>query len=193
MSEEVKKEDSVETTPAVQNQANIGEMPAEPQKKAAPRLFFDEDSRVEVSINGYHSNQTGELAFAVPVDSVTDEDAIDQNNVLGEIFNENLFSKVNYKFWFSRCPYDRYNNYRRTAVRYNQEDQSTTLDEIRLREFLLVYHLVDWNLTDNEGVKIELKFDPKKALSDESLRIIYRLPSKLLDVVLSTYEKKMAF
>ena len=46
--------------------------------------------------------------------------------------------------------------------------------------------------TDENGKKVELKFDPNKALSDESLKLIYTLPNTLLDVVLTTYEKKMS-
>ena len=75
---------------------------------------------------------------------------------------------------------------------YNSEDQNNTINELRLREFFLVFHLVDWNLTDEDGKKVELKFDPNKALSDESLKLIYTLPNTLLDVVLTTYEKKMS-
>lgn len=154
----------------------------EPKKKAAPRIFFKQDSRVEISINGYHNNDTGELAFAIPAD---DKDTNDDS------FGE-LFTKVNYKFWFSRCPYDKYNRYRTRSMIYNSEDQNNTINELRLREFFLVFHLVDWNLTDEDGKKVELKFDPNKALSDESLKLIYTLPNTLLDVVLTTYEKKMS-
>ena len=154
----------------------------EVKKHAPPRLFFKQDSKVEISINGYHNNETGELAFALPAD---DKDSNDES------FNE-LFTKVNYKFWFSRCPYDKYNRYRSRSMIYNSEDQNNTINELRLREFFLVFHLVDWNLTDEDGKKIELKFDPNKALSDESLQLIYTLPNVLLDVVLTTYEKKMS-
>ena len=154
----------------------------EPKKKAAPRIFFKQDSRVEISINGYHNNDTGELAFAIPAD---DKDTNDDS------FGE-LFTKVNYKFWFSRCPYDKYNRYRTRSMIYNSEDQNNTINELRLREFFLVFHLVDWNLTDEDGKKVELKFDPNKALSDESLKLIYTLPNTLLDVVLTTYEKKVS-
>ena len=154
----------------------------ESKKKAAPRIFFKQDSRVEISINGYHNNDTGELAFAIPAD---DKDTNDDS------FGE-LFTKVNYRFWFSRCPYDKYNRYRTRSMIYNSEDQNNTINELRLREFFLVFHLVDWNLTDEDGKKVELKFDPNKALSDESLKLIYTLPNTLLDVVLTTYEKKMS-
>lgn len=153
------------------------------KKKVAPRIFFKQDSRVEISINGYHNNETGELAFALPAD----DKSVDDDESFGD-----MFTKVNYRFWFSRCPYDKYNKYRTRSMIYNSEDQNNTINELRLREYLLVFHLVDWNLTDESGDKIELKFDTNKALSDETLKLIYTLPSVLLDVVLSTYEKKMS-
>ena len=178
MDEEKKDELTVE-----QNPAEAVAEKKEPKKKAAPRIFFKQDSKVEISVNGYHNNDTGELAFAIPAD---DKDSNDD-----ETFGE-LFTKVNYKFWFSRCPYDKYNRYRTRSMIYNSEDQNNTINELRLREFFLVFHLVDWNLTDEDGKKVELKFDPNKALSDESLKLIYTLPNTLLDVVLSQYEKKMS-
>ena len=185
MDEEKKEEVTVEQKPAEAVAETKPEAVAEkkePKKKAAPRIFFKQDSRVEISINGYHNNDTGELAFAIPAD---DKDTNDDS------FGE-LFTKVNYKFWFSRCPYDKYNRYRTRSMIYNSEDQNNTINELRLREFFLVFHLVDWNLTDEDGKKVELKFDPNKALSDESLKLIYTLPNTLLDVVLTTYEKKMS-
>jgi hypothetical protein len=75
---------------------------------------------------------------------------------------------------------------------YNSEDQNNTINEIRLREFFLVFHLLDWNLTDEDDKKIELKFDTNKALSDASLELIYSLPHNLIDVVLTTFERKIA-
>lgn len=191
MSEEIKDDKTIETTvPATEAKKDEKpEAPAEKKaeapakKKAVPRIFFKEDSKVEVSVNGYHNNDTGELAFAIPADDKTAND--------DEAFGE-LFTKVNYKFWFSRCPYDKYNRYRSRSMIYNSEDQNNTINELRLREFFLVFHLVDWNLTDEDGEKVELKFDPNKALSDESLKLIYTLPNTLLDVVLTQYEKKMS-
>ena len=186
MSEESKnelEEKSMAEAPQEKKEQNeVKPIAVEEKKKAAPRIFFKQDSRVEISINGYHNNDTGELAFAIPAD---DKDINDDS------FGE-LFTKVNYKFWFSRCPYDKYNRYRTRSMIYNSEDQNNTINELRLREFFLVFHLVDWNLTDEDGKKVELKFDPNKALSDKSLKLIYTLPNTLLDVVLTTYEKKMS-
>ena len=105
MDEEKKEEVAVEQKPveavAEKKPESVAEK-KESKKKAAPRIFFKQDSRVEISINGYHNNDTGELAFAIPAD---DKDTTDDS------FGE-LFTKVNYKFWFSRCPYDKDNRYR---------------------------------------------------------------------------------
>ena len=159
------------------------EKPAEQAKpKKAPRLFFKENDRILVTINGYHNNETGELAFVTP-----EED--DTNSLDSSL--DGMFTKVAYKFWFTRCTYDKLNRYRGRSMIYNSEDQNNTLNEIRLREFFLVLHLVDWNITDENGDKIKLKFDTNKTLSDESLKIAYALPPSLLDAALVSYERKM--
>ena len=146
----------------------------------APKLFFRADSKVEIDLIGYHSKVTGELSFVVP------KNENEENDGLKDVFNT-----VEYKFWFTRVPYDKLNRYRTRSMIYNSEDQNNTINSLRLREFFLVFHLVDWNLTDENGKKIELKFDPNKALSDESLELIYTLPGNLLDVLLTTFEKKI--
>lgn len=151
-------------------------------KKVAPKIFFDPNSKIEVSVNCYYLNSNGEYQFAV----------VEENDEFLSKEEDALFTKYNFKFWFTRCPYDKYNRYRNKSIIYNQEDQNNSVNEIRLREFFLVFHLVDWNLTDENGNKIELKFDPNKSLSDESLNLIYTLPANLIDVVLSTYERKMS-
>ena len=176
---------AAEATAAAEAQAEEKkpeEAKAPEKKKVAPKIFFKADSRVEISIDGYHNQETGELAFALPADDKANKD---------ESLDE-MFTKVNYKFWFTRCTYDKLNRYRTRSMIYNSEDQNNTINEMRLREFFLIFHLVDWNLTDEDGKKVELKFDPNKALSDESLKLIYTLPSNLLDIALSTYERKMA-
>ena len=158
-------------------------------KKAKPFLFFSEKTKIEVSVDGYHSNETGELKFVLLAE---DKKGDDEEETKDDKELDTLFTKVNYKFWFSRIPYDRLNRYRTSSMIYNSEDQNNTINELKLREFFLVYHLVDWNLTDENGDKIKLQFDPNTALSDKSLELIYTLPSILIDTVLATFERKMA-
>ena len=150
------------------------------EKKATPFLFFKKDNKIEISVYGFHSNETGELQFVLLPESADVEDES----------LEKLFTKVNYKFIFSRIPYDKLNTYRSRSMIYNSEDQNNTINQLRLREYFLVYHLVDWNLTDENGEKVQLKFDPNGALSDETLRLIYTLPSILLDIVLNAFQRK---
>lgn len=186
MSEEVKEEKvvkEVEETKVESKKETKKKVEKMPEKKeeikvAAPKLFFKADTRIEIVVNGYHSKETGELMFVLPLES-------------SEKSFDDIFTKVEYKFWFSRVPYDKLNRYRSRSMIYNSEDQNNTINEIRLREFFLVFHLVDWNLTDENGEKVELKFDTNKALSDESLNLIYNLPSNLIDVVLAQFERKM--
>lgn len=150
------------------------------EKKATPFLFFKKDNKIEISVYGFHSSETGELQFVLLPESADVEDES----------LEKLFTKVNYKFIFSRIPYDKLNTYRSRSMIYNSEDQNNTINQLRLREYFLVYHLVDWNLTDENGEKVQLKFDPNGALSDDTLKLIYTLPSILLDVVLNAFQRK---
>jgi len=188
MSEEVNEvliEETVEKTEKTETKkvTKKAEKTETKKPKVMPFLFTNENTRVEVSVDGYHSKETGELKFVLVANEKEDEDELDEDS---------LFTKVNYKFWFTRIPYDKLNRYRTNSMIYNSEDQNNTINELKLREFFLVFHLVDWNLTDAEGNKIELKFDPNKALSDKSLELIYTIPSILIDTVLATFERKMA-
>lgn len=174
-----------------QQAAPIQQVPAETQaaptlvprkEKKKPRLFFKQDERILVTINGYHSNETGELSFVVADENDT--------NTADSLIND-MFTKVPYKFWFTRCTYDRLNRFRSRSMIYNAEDQNNTINEIKLREFFLMFNLVDWNITDDDGNKIPLTFDTNNALSDDSIKLAYSLPSNLMDAALISYERKM--
>ena len=56
---------------------------------------------------------------------------------------------------------------------YNSSDRSNSVNLLKLREYFWLFHLVDWNYTDDEGNKIKLKHDPNGALADESLDLLY--------------------
>ena len=163
-------------------EANASPVPTAHTEKKKPRLFFKKDERILVIINGYHSNETGELSFVVADENDT--------NTSESIIND-MFTKVPYKFWFTRCTYDRLNRFRSRSMIYNSEDQNNTINEIKLREFFLMFNLVDWNITDDDGNKIPLTFDTNNALSDESIKLAYSLPSNLMDAALISYERKI--
>lgn len=93
------------------------------------------------------------------------------------------------RFEFSLPNYEDMTTYRQRSGVYRREAQQVIVDKISLRNHLLVWHLKDWNVVDDEGKKVELSFDPSGALSDESSASAYALSPSLLDVVMTIYEK----
>lgn len=153
------------------------------KKKIAPKLFIKPSDRITIKVTGYYDNMDGEFVFVVP-DNINSE--LPQVDSL-----EDLWTAVKHEFVFTRISYDRLNRYRNNSMIYNSEANNNTINLIKLRDFFLVYHLVDWNLTDEDGQKIPLKFDANGALSDESLSLIYSLQPMVLDLIFSLLEKKM--
>jgi len=92
-------------------------------------------------------------------------------------------------FEFSVPNYEDMSTYRQRSSMFRREAQQVIVDKLQLRNFLLVWHLKGWNLTDDEGKKIELAFDPNGSLSEESLAMVYAMSPTLLDVVMTMYEK----
>lgn len=92
-------------------------------------------------------------------------------------------------FEFSIPNYEDISTYRQRSAVYRREAQQVVVDKLQLRNFLLVWHLKDWNMNNEDDKKIELTFDPNGSLSEESLSIIYSLSPVLIDIVMSCYEK----
>lgn len=147
--------------------------------KILPRIFANKDENVKITVIGYHSKDNGELVAVIPTQLQIEENI------------DNLLMKEVYQFEFSRMTYDRLNNYKNRSMVYNVQDKTNTINQLKLRQFFLVFHLKNWNLKDQNGAKVELKFDTNNALSDQSLEMVYLLPPNLLDMILSSYEKKM--
>jgi hypothetical protein len=94
-------------------------------------------------------------------------------------------------FEFSIPNYEDMSTYRQRSSVFRREIQQTVVDKLQLRNFLMVWHLKDWNMQDAEGNKIELFFDSNGALSDDSLAIVYSISPTLMDVVMTCYEKEI--
>lgn len=154
------------------------EIKEETKKKVLPKLFISQDEKVLIEVDCFYNNETGELSAALPKEYSSSETF------------DSIFTKLEHKFWFTRVSYDKLNRYRTRSMIYNSEDKNNTINQLKLREYFWIFHFVDWNLEDENG-KIELKFDPNKALSDESLKLVFSLPSNLLDLVMALFEKKI--
>jgi len=93
------------------------------------------------------------------------------------------------RFEFSLPNYEDMSTYRQRSSVYRREAQQVIVDRLQLRNFLVVWHLKDWSLTDDNGSKIELRFDDNGSMSEDSLALVYALSPTLLDVVMTIYEK----
>jgi len=151
------------------------------KKKLVPKIFKKKDEKIVVTVVGYYSNE-GELRFVLPKSIDGKQESVAESSGVLEPYE--------FSFTFTRVPYDKLNKYRSRSMIYNTEDKTNTVNQLRLREFFLVFHLVDWDLKDDEGNDVKLKFDPSGILSDESLETIYSLPPAILDTALAIFEDK---
>jgi len=92
-------------------------------------------------------------------------------------------------FEFSVPNYEEMTTYRQRSASWKREAQQTIIDRLQLRNFLLVWHLKDWSLTDAEGKKVQLGHEESGALADESVAKVYAVTPTLLDIVLTLFEK----
>jgi hypothetical protein len=92
-------------------------------------------------------------------------------------------------FEFSIPNYEDMSTYRQRSSVYRRESEKMMVDKLQLRNFMLIWHLKDWNLTDENGKKIVLSFDSNGSMSEESIAVVYAMSPTLLDVVMTVYEK----
>lgn len=176
------KTEVVEAETVEKNEIVDGVQTAIKKHKIVPKIFLDKKAKIEIAVVGYFSSE-GELRFVLPKsEDGKMESAAESSGVL---------EPYEFSFTFTRVTYDKLNRYRTASMIYNSQDKNNTVNQLKLREFFLVFHLVGWDLKDDEGKDVKLKFDPSGTLSDESLEIIYSLPPSILDVVLAAYESKL--
>ena len=141
-----------------------------------PRLFCAADEDLEISVTGYYAKDTGVLAFVLPT--------------AAEQPPENFIAET-HTFVFSRVPYNRLNIYRSQALHYKDDGTAGGVDILRLRDFLWSFHLKEWNLKDADGRPVPLEHTPDGMLSDDSRKLLDRLPATLLDTVITLFERKV--
>ena len=145
---------------------------------AKPSFFVKRDARNTIEVDVLTSGEDGRIV------------SVSRVGLNIDFANDFPFMKHTVlKFIFSQPNYEDMSTYRRRSGVYRREAQQVIVDKIELRNHLLVWHLKDWNLTDGDGNKIELKSNENGALSDESEAIVYALSPTLLDVVMTIFEK----
>ncbi|MHC4213155.1 MAG: hypothetical protein ACYSWP_07280 [Planctomycetota bacterium] len=150
----------------------------EPEEVSFPSFFIEDDDLIEIKVDILFDKKTGKLKSVSKSGLINKEDF----NVLG--FSEETF-------FFKPATYEQINNYRQRCSSYRRDAGKVLSDPISLRNYLIVWHLKDWTISDRKGKKIELGFAETGALDDASMEMVYKINSTTLDVVITLFEQDM--
>ena len=148
-------------------------------KEALPSFFVNKDDRRKVEVDVLFGKDDGKVVSV-------------SRYGIGIDFSE--FKFLSHRvvwFEFSVPSYEDMSTYRQRCGVYRREAGQILVDRLQLRNFLLVWHLKSWNLTDSEGNVVEIKLDTDGSLSEESLKKAYGVHASILDVVMTVYEKEI--
>lgn len=147
---------------------------------AKPSFFIKKSARNTVKVDVLTSKEDGRIVSV-------------SRTGLGIDFDKDFSTMAHtvLEFTFSLPNYEDLSTYRQRSLVFRREIQQMIVDKLSIRNFLLVWHLKDWNLTDEEGKKINLVCDPNGSMSDESLAMVYAVSPTLMDVVMTVFEKDL--
>ena len=147
---------------------------------ARPRLFVKPEDTIAIDVNVMFRKDTGDVLSVFSTDVKLDIDRLTQ-----------FLGHQVLQFKFSKPQYPQIARYRQRSTVIYPDSNSTVVDTSKVRDFLLVYHLKGWNLVDDDNKPITMKFDPNGALSNETLDAVYSLHPSIIDVVLTSLERKL--
>jgi len=149
-----------------------------PEKEELPSFFVEDDDRLKVEVDILFEKGTGRLV-SVSRSGLVKEDDFETLGFSTETFE------------FKPAGYEQMSNYRQRCSTFRRDAGRALVDPIALRNYLIVWHLKDWTIRGRDGKKIELKFNDSGALEDESIQLVYKTNTTMLDVVLTLFEKDM--
>ena len=94
-------------------------------------------------------------------------------------------------FEFSKMSYDQLRGYREVCSYIDNNTNALQINSMKMRDCYVYYHLKGWNLKDEEGNDIELKFTETGSLSEESVKQFYALTPAIIDIAINEYENKL--
>jgi hypothetical protein len=150
----------------------------EPSVAALPKFFIDSNDRIKVELVVMFNKKSGEL-----LNISLKEFRIDLSKLTF------LGSSVEW-FEFSRPTYDGLSSYRQKSMLFDKTIGKMLVDPVRLRNFLIVFHLKAWSIRDNEGKPQELGFNGN-ALDSSALKVVDKVHPTMLDIVLSKFETEI--
>jgi hypothetical protein len=152
----------------------------EPIIKAKPKFFIKPERRRKIEVEILSDPKTGDILMIAPKSEALKAMKLER---LGE------FIHTSHWFEFSIPDYQQMTEYRERCSIVREENEKIFVDPIRLRQFIIIRHLKDWSLTDENGDLCPLIRNVDGSLTSESQDIIYSLPSILVDVVMTAYER----
>lgn len=147
-------------------------------KRINPFLFIKPNEQIEIKVIVV-SDETGKIESVLNEDFAYIKDTLD-----ALYYNE-------YTFKFSTINYEKMNKYRQKCMEIDRIKNTQTVNNFKMRDFFIIYHLRAWDVKDENGNVIELKFDVNNALSDESIDKVYSLHPSMIDIVMTSLEKKL--
>lgn len=143
-----------------------------------PSFFVSDEDRIRITVDVLYDKNTGNLV------SVSREGVIDPDQF-------STFGHTTEWFEFKPVGYEEMSDYRQRCSEFHQNANRMLTNPVKVRNFLIVWHLKDWSLRDRNGNKVELTFNKQGALDDDTINKVYRINPTLLDVVLTLFEKDM--
>jgi hypothetical protein len=150
-----------------------------PEVCAFPSFFIDEKDRQRIELDILCDKKTGKI------------ESISRANIGIDFTQFKYFSHTVEWFEFSVPTYEDMASYRQRSSIYRREAGKMLVDANQLRNFFIVWHLKDWSLRDSRGNKVELSFTDEGALDNATIKVVYKTPPTLLDVLMTTFEKEV--
>lgn len=137
-----------------------------------PKIFVDLNEKINVDVEVVSDSSNGRVEFVVPKNNITKDDS-------------GFFTFTPLHFEFSFPTYDQISMYRQRSTTSNGK-----IDENIFRSFLMVNHLKDWDMADENNNKVILDFEINGELSRDTLVSINRVPTIVWDTVLTIFQKE---
>lgn len=143
-----------------------------------PSLFVN-DEKIKVEVSVLYSYNTGEIlsifAHTLPIEDKLKE----------------LMGVEELVFEFSKMSYDQLRGYRDVCSYIDNNTKALQINSLKMRDCYVYYHLKGWNLKDDEGKEIEIKFTESGSLSEESRDLFYKLSPAIIDITINEFENKL--
>jgi len=147
-------------------------------KVVRPKLFCKQEERLVIKVTVVFDTENGEV-FRVVEDGLISDDMIPDG-----------FAKVTCSFSFLPVSYKHYSVYKRTSLILSDNNEAMLIDKLKMRALIMLNHLKDTDVVDDEGNKIELVFDVAGNISADSLDKLYNIHPSIIDNVIDQLETK---